>query len=153
MLLTKERDKLVNQAGFVMNAVQRLKEQPITKEILGEDLKVGKASLTDGIIDKHHVKVRVPVKGERDNAYLYVYARRKSEAERLRLYKLEVTFAKVSGKKLVLMDRSEQEDPVDKEVAKQEVAKQEVKKNEEEPSPEEKRRQFIEQMKSWQPTR
>ena len=87
LFLIKERDKLTNQAAFIKGAVQLLKEQPITKDLLGEELKIGKATLGDGWsrADKLHVQVRVPVAGEHDKAFLYAYARRKDEDEKLRL--------------------------------------------------------------------
>lgn len=157
LLLRRERDNKANKSNFLLRAVELLKEQPVTKELLGDNLKIGRAKLDDGFgsADKFHVKIRLPIQGELDSAYLYAYARRKEETERLRLYKLEATFAKVKGKRLILLDRTDQEDPPEEVVPIDVSVEAENQEKAKEPdlTPEEKKRQFKEQMKNWAPVR
>lgn len=113
MLLTnRQRDKLANKATFLQRAIDIAKEQPKVRELLGEEIQVGKITLNDGWgkLQRLHVQLKVPVKGEHDFAYLYAYARRKSDEDKLKLYKLEATFNKIAGKKLIIMDRTNEED-------------------------------------------
>lgn len=114
-LVNKQRDNQANQATFVNRAITIMREQETIKELLGDDIQVGRITLNDGWgrVQRLEAQLRVPLKGERDIAFLYAYARRKDEKDLLKLYKLEATFSKIAGKKLVLMDRTNQEDDDD----------------------------------------
>lgn len=154
VLLNRETNKLVNQAKFVQIAVETMKSQPTVKELLGSEITAGRATLNNdsGDLTKHNIKVVVPLKGENDSARLYAYARRKGDDDNFRLYKLEASFTKIEGKKLILMDRTNEEDIDEMEQdgvkkRKRSVTAEQVK--EEEPSSIDKRALYKEQMKNW----
>lgn len=106
LLLNKEKENYANQASFVQSAVSLMKSQSKIMELLGDDFQVGRASLQDGWgkVEKSNIRVMVPITGTNDRARLFVYARRTNPGEKFKLSKLEMTFDKVQGKKLVLMD-------------------------------------------------
>lgn len=112
LLMNKQRDGFANQANFVQKAVQIMTEEHEVKQLLGEPILVGKASFNDGWsrLQRLNAQVRLPIKGQNDTAFLYAYARKKSDTGKLYLYKLEATFGKIQGKKLILMDRTNEED-------------------------------------------
>lgn len=106
LLLNKEKENYANQASFVQSAVSVMKNQPTVMELLGDDFQVGRASLQDGWgkMEKSKIRVMIPIQGASDKARLFVYARKKNPEDKFRLFKLEMTFDKIQGKKLVLMD-------------------------------------------------
>lgn len=112
VLLRKETQKFAKHAAFVEKAVEIMKNQPQVKQLLGESVQIGQATFQDGWgkFDRNQVRLRIPVKGENDNAYLFAYARKKHKMDKFRLFKLEATFGKIEGKKLVLLDRTDEED-------------------------------------------
>lgn len=115
ILLNKELDRSANQAMFVKKAIDIMRNEPQVEQLLGGSIEVGNAKLLGGWskVDKE-VQIKVPIKGELDNAYLYAYGRRKKVEDRFKLFKIEATFDKVRGKKLVLLDHPDEEDKDDK---------------------------------------
>lgn len=152
LLTQKANDDFANTAIFIKRAIEVAREEPQVRQLLGDRFEVGRASFGDGWSKMRalHVQVRMPVKGERDNAYLFAYARKRDEKDKLRLYKVEASFEKIANKKLVILDRTDQEDDVE-DVAEQpapQVAEPKVKdKKVEKPTKED----FKQQMKSWAP--
>lgn len=101
-----------HKSTFLKSAVALMEDEPKIKELLGEKYRIGSASLNDGFTKQEpkHVQLKLPVMGNNDNAFLYTYARRKSEDEKFKLYKIEMTFSKVEGKKLILLDLGKDSD-------------------------------------------
>lgn len=126
-LFNRARDNQANESTFVGRAITIMREQETFRELLGDDIQVGRIRLADGWckVQPLEAQLRVPLKGERDTAYLYAYGRRKSQGELLKLYKLEATFGKVAGKKLVIMDRTNHEDDDDEDVGRERNATKE----------------------------
>lgn len=171
LLLLRERDKSAAKARYIKDAITTLKNEPISKELLGDNIKIGAITLKDGWseIDKLAVRLKIPVTGDIDKAFLYAYARRPDEEERFRLYKLEAVFAKIKGKKLILMDRTDQEDidiedgndkkeeEVDKSTYEPkpliQSTTQKIREEEKKLPPEVKKQLFRDQMKDWKPVR
>jgi hypothetical protein len=156
-LTNKQRDSIANEAAFVKRAVDIMKSQQTVKELLGEDIKVGRITLNDGwgSIQRSQARLRVPIKGEHDNAYLYVYARKKEEKGILELYKLEATFGKIAGKKLIIMDRTNEDDSAvgdTKQIESEEDKSRAASGNEPNAKPQQRKmtkEQIKEAMKSW----
>lgn len=113
ILVNRQKDKFANQAVFIQKALDMFKSQPDSKKLIGESFEVGRASFKDNWskMEQNQVRIRLPLKGENDDAYLYVYARKKHQMDKFRLFKLEATFGKIQGKRLVLLDRTDEEDP------------------------------------------
>lgn len=109
LLLNKEQENFANQASFVQSAVSVVRGHSTVMDLLGNDFQVGRASLQDGWgkMGRKNIQVMIPIKGENDRANLFVYARKIDPKEKFKLFKLEMTFDKVKGKKLVLMDIEE----------------------------------------------
>ena len=163
LLFYRKTESVATNSNFLLRAVDIIQEQPISRDLLGESIKIGKASFDSGWLRQNDLKLTVPVKGDNDNALLIAYARRKDSESKFRLYKLEATFGKIAGKKLVLLDRTnepdtdESEETTDKtsdgpkrdnKPAKEKEAQQERKL-----TPEEAKVLYREQMKSWQPVK
>ena len=113
MLLDKERHKWVNRhPQFVAKALEMIDQNPEVKALFGDKMEVGKITLNDGWarMTAEHVQLKVPIQGERDNAYLYAYARKRGPESSFGLYKLEATFSKIENKKLIIFDRTDEPD-------------------------------------------
>lgn len=106
MVLNKESTKYANQASFVKTALDMVEKEPEVLEMVGQPYALGKAKVLDlwQGLDTNNVKVRVPIKGPNDTAFIYAFARRKEPKEKLRLFKIEMTFDKIQGKKMILFD-------------------------------------------------
>lgn len=106
LVYKKEKENYTARGSFVPTAIKIVREQPMITEIIGENFKVGRPSLKDGWgkVDKYQAQVRVPVIGDKEKGDLFAYARKKDKTEKFQLYKLEMTFDNVKGKKLVIMD-------------------------------------------------
>lgn len=115
LLLRQEKENYFNRGSFLGSAVSIVKEQPIITELIGEDIKLGRVSLKDGWgkMDQYQAQIKVPIIGDKDSGDLFAYARKKEKADKFKLYKLEMTFGKVKGKKLVLLDLDENVPEVD----------------------------------------
>lgn len=112
-LMTKRQfEKYANEADFIQRAMKISKRIPELKQLVGEDFEFGRVKLDDGFgkLGEDETQLKLPIVGSQDNAFLYLYARRKKPDRRFRLYKMEAQFSKVSGKKLIILDRSK-EDP------------------------------------------
>lgn len=106
-LLNKESDKLASQAPFVKTALDMIEKEPEVLEMVGQPYALGKPQVMDlwlGKLDANNVKVRVPMKGSNDTAFIYAFARKKERKDKLKLFKIEMTFNKIKGKKMVLFD-------------------------------------------------
>lgn len=128
LLLGREKDKYVNQAPFVNSAISIVKRESEVMNLLGDNLEVGPATLQDGWgrMEKTNIRVKVPIKGEKDKAQLFAYARRRKNVEKYKLFKLEMTFDKVKGKKLVLMDLGDLPPEEEEKEEKEEKEKKEI---------------------------
>lgn len=106
MLLNRESGKFANQAAFVKTALDMVEKEPTILEMIGQPYTLGQAKVMDLWLgsDVRNVKVRVPVIGTNDRAYIYAFARKKDTKDRLKLFKIEMTFDKIEGKKMVLFD-------------------------------------------------
>lgn len=115
LLLAGQKERFANQGGFVRSAIEIMGDQPAVVELLGGKFEVGRATFADGWskMDNTQIRVQVPIKGEGDTAKLYAFARRKDKEDKYRLFKLEMTFDKVEGKKLILLDLDEPGDPLE----------------------------------------
>lgn len=114
LLLRQQTERFANQAVFIQSALNIMEDQPAVKTLLGNSYQVGRATLKDGFtkVDRLNVRVRLPIKGDNDTAQLYAYAKKRYEKDKFKLIKLEMTFEKVRGKKLVLLDL-DAPDPLD----------------------------------------
>lgn len=121
LLLNKEKERYINRSKFIDNAVNIAKDQEGVKGLLGETVEIGKASLVDGWskMNSTEVRLKVPIKGTNDNADLYTFARKPKDGTKYKLIKLEMTFAKIPGKKVVLLDMDAESDPLDEPVTSQ----------------------------------
>lgn len=117
LLLHKQMDKIANEANFVRRALTITREKPAMKQLVGEKIEVGRATLADdfGKLDETNIQIRLPIKGENDKAFLMAYARKKDPSDKFRLFKLEAEFSKIKGKKLILLDRSDEDPKTDEE--------------------------------------
>lgn len=113
LLIGRERDANLSKSGFMKTAHDFVRSQPVVTDLLGASFELGKAKINDGWtqISGDHVQVRVPVKGDKDVGALYVYARREESKSKYKLVKLEMTFDKVKNKKLLLLDRDNENTP------------------------------------------
>lgn len=112
--LNKKAEKAAREASCVEKAIELMRTEPEIKKLLGEKIVPGRPTLYDGFgrLGKVHCQLKIPIKGETDNAFLYAYGRRRDENDTFRLYKAEATFAKIEGRRLILLDRTDQEDEV-----------------------------------------
>lgn len=103
--LTINMDNTRSNVTFLKSVVALMEEEPKIKELLGEKYQIG-SSIQDDFTkqEPNHIQLKLPVTGKNDSAYLYTYARRKTPEEKYKLYKIEMTFSKVEGKKLILLD-------------------------------------------------
>lgn len=100
------------QGSFLRSAIALMREEPEVMKLLGEKFTIGSRSLTDDFTKRepNRLQLMLPIAGEKDNGYLFAYARRKTEGEKFKLYKFEMTFNKVKGRKLILLDLGENTD-------------------------------------------
>lgn len=106
-------DKKRIQGSFLKTALALMREEPEVKNLLGEKLTIGsRRALSDDFTKREpkRIQLMLPVSGEKDNGYLFAYARRKTEEEKFKLYKIEMTFNKIKNRKLVLLDLGEDTD-------------------------------------------
>lgn len=106
-------DKKRIQGSFLKTALALMREEPEVKNLLGEKLTIGsRRALSDDFTKREpkRIQLMLPVSGEKDNGYLFAYARRKTEEEKFKLYKIEMTFNKIKNRKLVLLDLGEHTD-------------------------------------------
>lgn len=109
MALSRESTRYANTTGFVKTALDMVEKEPEVLDMIGQPYSLGKAKVLDlwfGF-DTNNVKVRVPVKGANDTAFIYAFARKKDSKDKLKLFKLEMTFNKIQGKKMILFDVSD----------------------------------------------
>lgn len=108
VLLTKEQNKYAGKASFVHKAVELAQSQETVRNLLGDSIEAQRARIErnwgNGPVSRNHIKILVPLKGQKDTAQMFVYARRRDETCKLGLWKLEITFDKLAGKRLVLLD-------------------------------------------------
>lgn len=107
--LSQKLSSVANQENFVLKAVEHTKQQQEVINILGP-FEIGRANVRDGWskVETNHVKLRLPMKGEKDNGQLFTYAKRIDDLAPLQLYKIEVKFDSVVGKKLILYEQSDE---------------------------------------------
>lgn len=111
LLMSKEKENNFNRGQFLGSAVKLVQDQPLITELIGEDIKIGRVSMKDGWgqMDDYQAKIRVPIIGNKDSGDLFAYARKKEKRDKFKLYKLEMTFGNIKGKKLVLLDLDREE--------------------------------------------
>lgn len=109
LLLAGQKEKFANRGNFIKSAIEIMGDQPTVVELLGGKFEVGRATFADGWskMDNLQIQVQMPIKGEKDSARLYAFARKKDDQDKYRLFRLEMTFDKVAGKKLILLDLEE----------------------------------------------
>ena len=110
-------NKSSNKFNFVQRAFLLAKNQPAIQELLGDNVGLRQSTFKDdfGKVEMTSAQIRVPIAGDKDQAFLYAYARRKDKYDSFRLYKLEARFSKVDGKKLLVLDRSMEDQATDDE--------------------------------------
>lgn len=110
VLISHDSKKI--KGSFLKSAIALMREEPEVKKLLGEKFTIGSRSLKNDFtrLEPKRLQLMLPIAGEKDNGYLFAYARRKSENEKFKLYKIEMKFDKVNGQKLVLLDLGEDTD-------------------------------------------
>lgn len=115
LLLRKQVERVTNQSTFLKSAIDIMESQPAVMQLLGENRVIGRASLDDGFtkLGVQNVQVRVPVKGDNDTAQLYAYAFKSKVSKKYKLNKLEMTFEKIKGKRMILFESDVYEDDLE----------------------------------------
>lgn len=104
LLMRRDKENVVNRGAFYVNAIKFAKENPVIVDQIGENITHGRAKIErNDSSNPLAVQVKIPLKGDKDSGDLYAYAKKKDKTDRFKLYKLEMTFDKLIGKKLVLM--------------------------------------------------
>lgn len=139
LLLKQERGRLQTGPAILKKAIEIAEKQEVVRNILGDEITAQPAKLErklGTLFDTNNAKVKVPLKGNKDNGVLYVYARRKNKQDRLRLWKIEMFFSKIEGKKLIILEMPGDEtvrDDADDEELQRKKREQEEKEKEEKP--------------------
>lgn len=121
ILMIKAMENKVTKSDFINLAMHKVKIQPKIVSMFGEPIEFGTTEFRDGWsrIGRDEIRLMVPIKGQNDTGKMYAYARHYDK--KYKLAKLELSFEKIKGKRMILLDYGDQEPP-DEKVPGQEFA-------------------------------
>lgn len=105
--IKKSEQQKLDRTPFIASAVEYVKSQPTVMDLLGTKyLVIGQAKLLDRLRSRtrHQAAVKIPLEGDKDKSWLWIYADRKQDQEKFKIFKMEMTFDKLKNKKLVILD-------------------------------------------------
>lgn len=107
LLIKRKEQEVLEKSPFLIVARKIIQNQPEVKDLLGENIRFGHPSMDrkKAIISATEIKSFAPIKGDKDKGSIYFQASRPNEEQKFKLKRLEISFNKVKGKRLVIYDR------------------------------------------------
>jgi len=126
MVLGQKVTKVLNKSNYVQDAIFLTREQPTVRELVGDNMMFGVAKVDGSEQSKEKIQIKLPFGGKNDQAFLTIHARKQEKSDKFRLFKLEAEFSKIKGKKLLILDRSSEDQSTDEKWAEALSAKREA---------------------------